>query len=263
MNAVLTIASASLLEHSRRKLIAFFVLVSIAVTGVLLYLTRTEAGEIFFGPDNRGTLLSLGFMQFFALLATLAVSMGNIGRPFASGEALTVLARALARWQYALGRLLGSLAVVAGMCALMALELQIVQVAAGRSDPGLLWAHWAITAFNLAVVAAVTTLLSALISTPILVAIIGYFANSAIGGVRFARALVRQAHLTGLVPKMIDLLWYITPKFLNSPLERRQLTADIERVLGGGNSPGLAVWAVAYLAGLVALTLVLASRKDV
>ena len=58
--------------------------------------------------------------------------MNNIGRPFSDGEAMLVLARPVARWQYALGRLLASMALVVGLCLLLATLLQGVNLIEDR-----------------------------------------------------------------------------------------------------------------------------------
>lgn len=260
MTPILIVAGSALLEHTRRKLIAFFLIFSVLVMAVLIYIVSREDFSRTFNARSTDFvfLISNSVLGFLALLATLAVSMGNVGAPFMSGEAAPILARPIRRSQYALGRFLASATVVVGLCAAIALELTIVQANAGAATPGLLWGHWATTAFNLIVVAAIATLMSVAISTPIVVAILAYFIDQALGGITFARALTRAAPLPETVEGVINTLWYVTPKFLISPYQPRGQGIPSF----GGNSAELVIWAVLYLIGLVAAAALLTERKE-
>lgn len=270
MKQVAIIAAATFREHSRRKLIAFFALLSIGLTGVLLYFTRDTSGEAVFGvASTMGTVAALGVLQVLALVVTLAVSMGNIGQPFSSGEALPVLARPVARWQYALGRFFGGIAAIAGLCLLMAVETQVVQLSAAGNVSMQIWGHWAVVLFNMSVVAALTTVLSSFIAVPILVAVIAFFVNQGVGAVSGLYRLVKTNLIQGSFGKLITYLWFVTPKFLSSPLERAQ-SAALSRSQEGtieffvpANDIGLVLWACAWLVGLVLLALFITGRREI
>jgi ABC-type transport system involved in multi-copper enzyme maturation permease subunit len=267
VNPILIIAGASVKEHSRRKLILFFVGFSLLVMALLFYFVIDQKGQqVFFSGQGIVVTVADAVLSFFALLAALAVSMGNVGQPFASGEALSVIARPVTRWQYALGRLLGSIAVIAGLCLLLAVELQIVQIVAEETEAAAeLWGHWAVTAFNLTILASIATLLSVAISTPIIVAIIAYFVQQAVGGITFARIILNQVPQNadvGAIKTIVEVLWYITPKFLTSPLQASRLPEEMSRELFQ-NPPWLIAWALAWLVGIVALTLFFVRRKEV
>lgn len=280
MNQILVIASSTLREHSRRKILAFFGIFSVILTGGLIWLVKTPAlRDAFQTGGNEAARLGVGLrvvltgssvFSLFALIATLATSMGNVGRPFSNGEALTILARPLSRAQYVLGRFAAGGAVVVAFCVLLALQLQLVVAIAGggRFASGILWGHWAATAFNLVMVSAIATFFSALVSTPALVAVIAYFMNQVIAVSGLLYRLAKEGVVDGTVAQFFRLLWFITPKYLVSRLagvlqggpgvaEGRQ--ADIY----GTNSVGLVLWAVAWLAALLALTILRAGRKDV
>lgn len=261
MRIPLIIAGASVLEHRRRKLILVFSVISLLATGLLIYLTRQASAEAVFGPEaSIGQFITLGFLQFFALIAALAVSMGNIGQPFANGEALTILVRPVARWQFVLGRYLGSLAAIAGLCLLMALESQLVQFIAVQKFSTDLWWHWAVTSFNLSVVAAMTTLASAFFSVPAVAAILGFVGNQIVGAGRVVHAIQQSGEVPAF-DTFFKAIWYLTPKYLISPLERFQGQQEGVMDLLMDNSLGLAAWATAWLIGLVALTAILTGRK--
>lgn len=267
MNEILIIAGAAVKEHSRRKLILFFIGFSLLVMAGLFYFVIDQKGQqVFFSGQGIVVAVADSLLTFFALLAALAVSMGNIGQPFASGEALSVLARPVTRWQYALGRLLGSIAVIAGLCLLLAVELQIVQVVAEETEAAAdLWGHWAVTAFNLTILASIATLLSVAISTPIIVAIIAYFVHQAVGGIAFGRIILSQLPPggdPGVIKTIVEVLWYITPKFLTSPLRASRLPSEFNLEFFQ-NPPWLIAWAAAWLVGIVVLTLFFVRRKEV
>src|SRR5918999_260191 len=75
VNTLAVIMSASVREHSRRKLIFVFAGLSVAVTVILIAVTRDASAEAVFGPQaGLGNFVALGVLQLFALTATLAVS---------------------------------------------------------------------------------------------------------------------------------------------------------------------------------------------
>jgi ABC-type transport system involved in multi-copper enzyme maturation permease subunit len=265
---MIPIALQSILEHSRRKLILFFGIFSLLITGVLIYLTKNSSAEVVFGPRGEiATFAALGSLQFLALIAALAVSMGTIGQPFANGEAALTLARPVTRWQFAIGRYLGSATVIVGMCLLLAIETQVVELIGAGDISSTIWGHWGTTTFNLLVVAAMTSLASVFFSAPVLAAVVGFFANEAVQVGRALYTFAKGGLVKGSLATLFRLAWYITPKFLPSPLERSQASSAAGNTNIGdlvlSISPGLVVWAVAWLLGLIALSLVLTGRKEV
>jgi ABC-type transport system involved in multi-copper enzyme maturation permease subunit len=268
VNPILVLVSASIVEHSRRRLIAFFGIGSVLLTAALIYLAKDRSGEVFFGSsENAAFVASLGFLHLFALLATLAVSMGNVGRPFSTGEALTVLARPVTRWQYALARFLASTAVVVGICVLLAVETQVVQVVAAGTFSGSLWGHWGTEIFNLTLLAALATVLSTVIAAPILVAVLAYVVNQVASGIGVLRRLTEVGVIGGSLGRIIDVGWYVTPKLLTSPLTiqgtgpRDSIGQPVNLMIE--NSAGLVLWGALYLVGLVLLSLWLTNRKEI
>lgn len=265
MSALLTIARSAVREHSRRKLIAVLVGLSLVTSAVVAWLGRGgQAGAIFGQDTNLGAVAALGVLQLVALVAALAVSMGNIGQPFESGQALMILARPVARWQFALGRYAASVVVLTGLCLLMALETQAVQLIAGGKADSDLWLHWLVVLFNHSVIAAYTTLISAVISLPVVVAIIAFFFHQVIGTILGLQRLVQAQVITGTSVPVIDAIWNLSPKYLVSPLESGQAKALAEQgeLVFSTTTPGLVVWASAWLLGFLVLSVVATSRRE-
>jgi len=269
LNTVLTIARASITEHVRRRLVLFFgVLVALAAVGLIYVSLSDDLTSTLLGTAvGIATFFSLTLLQGLATLAAVAVSMNNIGRPFADGEAMLILARPVARWQYALGRLLGSAALVVALCLLLVVLLQGINLIEGRNLGMDLWGHWATQAFNLVLLVAITTLMSALFGNPILAAFVAFFVYASSNFVSTLYLLVDTGRVGGVPGAVVTALWYLTPKTLVSPLA-------MERIAEGGNLVGASTmllipstgarvaWSLAYLAATVALTFVLVQRKE-
>lgn len=264
MNLVLVVAASTIREHSRRKLLAFFTIISALITAGLLYFATSASTEDFFEAATGGArFIAAGFFGTFALIAAIATSMGNVGRPFRSGEALLVLARPVSRAQYVLGRFIAGVAVTWMLVALFAAEIQIVELVGPGKSSGLLLEHWGVTALNLSIVSGVATLLSVFISTPIVAAILAYLINQVIGVAEFLYRLVEADILRGGFATAVRIFWVVTPKFLYSPLAGGRVVIDGGEIQLSGNSFLLVLWAVAWLAGLLAVAIVAATRQDI
>jgi ABC-type transport system involved in multi-copper enzyme maturation permease subunit len=247
------IAQASLAEHTRRRVVLFFFVASLLLTTPIVYLVRSRQFEVLSGaPLGLAAFATISALQILALIGTLAVSMGNIGRPLLSGEALTILARPVARWQYAFGRLLGSAAAVVAFCLVLAVETAVIQVVAGGNLLGLLAGYWATFAFNMLVVATIGTMISAIVANPMLVAATTFFAFEAIHAIQNVHTYIVSGTVHGSVARWFEIAWLVTPKVLPSPGGPGPLH----------NSAGLVAWAVAWLVALTGLTMWLASRKE-
>jgi ABC-type transport system involved in multi-copper enzyme maturation permease subunit len=280
MRNVLVIARASLREHSRRRLLLAFAIGTALVTGVSIYLLKDVVGQAIIGERSRAALqLSNGIFSLFALIGALAVSMGNIGQAFASGEAIGVLARPVARWEYTLGRLGGSIGAIAGFCLLCGIETQVIQAFAGGGlVDSVIWRHWGVEAFNLVVVAAIATLLSVFMANAVVAAVVTFFINQLVATVASFHRFIEVARSGAVVPafarsgvaRAISWLWYVTPKSLASPLagrllppEARDRQGTLARAFLPHNTFGLTVWAIAYLLAIVALAIFMTDRKEI
>lgn len=266
MSAVLAIARACIREHFRRRLIFFFVGLAVVVALGFTYLrfNKDMTSSMVGAAVGLGTLATLGLLSGLATLATVAVSMNNIGRPFSDGEAMLILSRPVSRRQYALGRLLASIAVVIGLCVVMAVLAQTLGLFGNRGAGAALWGHWAAAAFNLSVLAAMTTMMSALVNTPVLAALISYFVYSSAGIVSALNRLVAAGEIRNLPAALIRIAWLVTPKTLPSPLAARVSgqAAYADTGLMPPSIPSRLAWAAGYLAVVMALTFLLADRKD-
>ncbi|HYN98774.1 MAG TPA: hypothetical protein VEU28_03795 [Actinomycetota bacterium] len=269
MNTVLTLARFAITEHVRRKLVLFFGGMSLLAGIGLIYVSLNDdlTATLVGAAVGLATVLSVTLLQGMATLAAVAVSMNNIGRPFSDGEAMLVLARPVARWQYALGRLLASMALVVGLCFLLAALLQGVNLIENRDLGMELWGHWATQAFNLILLVSITTLMSALLNNPVLAAFVGFFIYSASNAISTLYLFVTTGRVGGVGGAIVTALWFLTPKRLISPLALEQM----ER---GGNLVGASsmmliesteariAWAVAYLAVMIGLTFLAVRRKE-
>lgn len=269
MTTVLTIARASITEHVRRKLVLFFAVLVVLATLGLVYISLNDNLNATLGGAAIGaaTLLSVSLLQGLSTLAAIAVSMNNIGRPFADGEAMLVLARPVARWQYALGRWLGSVALVFGLCFLIALLLQGINIIEDR-DLGLrLWGHWATQAFNLTLLVSLTTLMSAVFANPVLAGFAGFFVYASSGFISTLYLFVTTGRMGGAGAAVITALWYLTPKTLISPLAMDRM-AEAGDLAGStsmmliSTTAGRAAWAAVYLLVTLGLTIALTQRKE-
>ncbi len=269
MNAVITLARAAITEHVRRKLVLFFVGMALLAGLGLVYVSLNQdlSANLVGAAVGLATVLSVTLLQGMATLAAVAVSMNNIGRPFSDGEAMLVLARPVARWQYALGRLLASIVLVVGLCFLLATLLQGVNLIENRDLGWELWGHWATQAFNLILLASITTLMSALINNPVLAALVSFFIYTSSNAISTLYLYVTTGRVGGVFGAVVTALWYLTPKRLVSPLALEQVQRSGD--LAGAStvllieSNGLRIaWALAYLAVTIGLTFALVQRKE-
>lgn len=270
MRAAMIVAASAIREHSRRRLLFFFVILSAFVTvSMLLFIQQKGASILLLGSRSSvAEVISLGFFSLLALIAAVAVSMGNVGRPFSSGEAAMVLARPVSRRQYVAGRLLSSWLVTWGICLLLAIEAQAVSFAGGGVS-SLLWQQWAYEAINLSIVVALATLLSTAISTPIIAAILTFLAYQALTAIESFYQLLVYAQVTGPILSLARAVRAVAPQFLLSDLELKQIRQSLEILPGAANlsiaGPTAATFAIAtaYLVGFIALSMALAERKEV
>lgn len=242
MNAVLTIAQASVTEHVRRKLVIFFLILALlAGAGIVTMGLQRSAGV---SLADLLVALIIRLLPVLTTLAAVAVSMNNIGRPFADGEAMLVLSRPVARWQYVLGRLLASAALVVGLCLVIVLLLQGVNTIVETELGAELWTYWAAQLFNLILLVAITTLMSALFANPVIAAItafVAYAFSSIIGPLHH---LASAGASGGATRTVIAVLYYVSP-----------------RTLADDGSTFL-VWPLVYLAAAILVTMGIVQRKE-
>lgn len=277
MNHVATIAAASIREHTRRKLVLAFAIVALLLALPMVYFAlKSSDREIFFGSTRSlAVTLSQGLMGTMALIAALTVSMGNVGQPFSSGEAVVVLARPVARWQYVLGRFLGSAAVIWGLCIFMGLILQLVGVLDGLGFSEVMAKEWYVQAFNLTIVSAITTLASTFISVAPAAAVVGFLTQTATGLIAFVYRISETMKFNSFLATAAKIGWYATPKYLSSPLAL-EATSELQNAPGGGpggrsaafmivpqNTMTLFFWALGYLVLILALSIWITNRKEV
>lgn len=264
MRPIALVSAFALLEHARRKLLAFFVIASLVVTVIVVILTLSKVAPDFFGSDNALVeIVSTGLFGLAATVGALTVSMGNFNQTFKEGEAVLVLSRPVSRWQYSLGRLSASSGIVIGMCVVLATQIQVIQIVTENSRPGILWATWGISAYNLILLAVITSFYSSVISIPVLALVAGYITQGLLGGIQTLRRVAETQNLKGWFPKVIDVLYWITPKPLSPPIDRAVLPPGAEDFLPPPNSPELIALSLAWLIALILLSIYRVNRKEV
>lgn len=263
MRPIALVSAFALLEHARRKLLAFFVIASLVVTVIVVILTLSKVAPDFFGSDNALVeIVSTGLFGLAATVGALTVSMGNFNQTFREGEAVLVLSRPVSRWQYSLGRMSASSGIVIGMCVALATQIQVIQIVTENSRPGILWATWGISAYNLILLAVITSFYSSVISIPVLALVAGYITQAVLGGLQTLKSFADAGNITGWFPRVIDVLYYITPRPLAPPIDRVTAPAGMEELIPK-NSPELIALSVAWLLALILLTIYRVNRKEV
>ncbi|HLF69468.1 MAG TPA: hypothetical protein VI541_00755 [Actinomycetota bacterium] len=220
MNRIFLVAGATIREHSRRRTLIFFGVVSALVTAGSIYfvLTRPDLASLLGANLTLPELTSLGLFSLLATIVTLVISMGNIRPLFASGDADAMLSRPITRTDLVAGRTLGSVMLVIGSCFAFGAASQIISMIAGEGLSMDLVGHWVSEAFNLIVLCLMTTLLSGWFKAPAIVAVCGYLADQVVTSIQTFYQMVESGTLAGTVAKVIKMAWWVSPKYLPSPL---------------------------------------------
>ena len=141
MSAVLTIASLTVREAVRRRLVAAFVLISVVLVGLSSWgFYKLSHGGFTSGESNAalpGALILFMFMFSFVLaLSASAIAAPAVSGEIDSGVLLTMVARPIRRSDVLLGKWLGLTALLAAYTALVCgLLVAIVYWASGYVAP--------------------------------------------------------------------------------------------------------------------------------
>lgn len=263
-----TIAALTYREHTRRKLVVFVLMGSLLIAVASIYgLTEADEGA---GENNLEPLVvrSHQFLQLLAFAIAIGVSMTH-GEPLRTGEALTMLARPLRRWQYVVGRFLGSIAVVWLACVVMGLALQLPFVIQENRFFVVMIREWAVVGFNLTVLAGVGTLFSTILPSSLLAGLMALFVDRFAAAMAHFYRLAQTFPLRGVRDFVVRLGWWATPKHLVSPLDLwQQKTGVGVRFQSPFDTPlpentvALALWGVGYLVAVLCATSILVRRKE-
>lgn len=259
MNASATILRATVKEHAQRKVIVFFAAITGLVTlaGVFLARRGDRVVEILGGALELHELLSIGILGLVTTVAALIVSMGTIRPAMASGEAESLLTRAVTRRQWVLARLGASVLIVAGLTAMAALGSLITALASEEKWSGDMILHWGSELFGLVLLCLMTAAFSGWFRFPALAAVCGYLADQAVSAVHAFFPMVGTGDIDGPVARIIETAWVVTPKVFPSPLVEKLSFGPQVEVTGLH-----AIWAVGWLAALTGLCVWRAGRLD-
>jgi ABC-type transport system involved in multi-copper enzyme maturation permease subunit len=246
-------------QNTAREAIRDKVLYSILAFAVLVVAVAALFGSVSIGNQMK-FVKDFGLMavSLFAVVIAIALGVNMLGKELGRRTILNVLSKPVARWEFILGKFLGLAAtlvlVVALMCAAL---IAIVAAFEGRFDAGLV-AVAVTVVLELTVVIAAALLFSAIVVTPTLAGLFtaGIFvAGRSAGHLAFfagdGQAPILRWAATGL--------YWLLPHLDRLNIADRVVYGDSVSAVYLGAS---AAYALAYAGVLLALTVVLFSRRE-
>lgn len=230
MNAILTIASLTVREAVRRRLVAAFALISVVLVGAsgwgfyrLSHGTTFTSGETNLALPQAVVLLEFMFSFVVALSASAIASLAVSGE-IDSGVLQAIVARPVRRSDVLLGKWLGLVGLLAAYTALVSgLLAGVVYLAAGfvAPDPAAAAAFVLVEGVVLlTLVLLLSTRLSALAAGVIGVALFGMAWLAGVGGSLGAAFNIRAMHTVSEVSQYLlptDGLWHGAMYYLEPP----------------------------------------------
>jgi ABC-type transport system involved in multi-copper enzyme maturation permease subunit len=279
MNAVMIIASLTVLEATRRRLVAAFALISVVMVGLsgwgfyrLSHSNSITSGETRFAVPQAVILFAFMFSFVVALSASAVGSMA-VSSEVESGVLQTVLARPVRRSQVLLGKWLGLAGLLAAYTAIVTgLLVAVVFWASGYVPPDPVAAAAFVFGEGLVLLTFVlllSTRLSALAAGVIGVAMFGIAWLAGVAGTLAAAFSIHGLGVASTVGQYVlptDGLWRGAIYYLEPSSYLAQRVEDL-RQLGpffASTPPAWTylAWAVIWLTLVLALGLVSFERRD-
>ncbi len=254
MRKVLAIARNTAREAVRNK-----VLYSILAFAVLVVAVAALFGSASIGNQMK-FVKDFSFMavSLFGVVIAIALGVNMLGKELGRRTIQNILSKPVARWQFVVGKFLGLVATLALLVALMCAALiAIVGAVEGRIDVGL--AQIAATVvLELTVVVAAALLFSAIVVTPTLAGLFtaGVFvAGRSAGHLKF---FTSAEHGSVLRVAARGLYWALPH------LDRLNIADQVAygEPVSGAYLGAAAVYALAYAAVLLVVTVVLFERRE-
>jgi ABC-type transport system involved in multi-copper enzyme maturation permease subunit len=281
MTALWTIASLTVREAVRRKLVAAFALISVVLVAMsgwgfyrLSHHTALTSGETHVALPV-AVILFMFMFSFVVALSASAIASPAISSEIESGVLQTIVARPVRRGQVLLGKWLGLAGLLAAYTAVVSgLLTVVVYWSSGYVAPNPAAAGALVLAEGLVLLTLVlllSTRLSALAAGVIGVALFGiaWLAGvvETLGTTFHIQAMRTAGHVTSFLLPTDGLwhgaIWYLEPSwFLNQQLaETPGAQGNPFMSLAGPSWPYLA-WAGIWLAGVLVIDLVSFERRE-
>ncbi len=258
MSAVLTIASLTIRESVRRRLVYAFLAITAVIVGLsawgfdrLSHSHSLTSGEANLAVPE-ALILFLFMFSFVLALSASAIASPSVSSEIESGVLLTVLTRPVRRSEVLLGKWLGLAALLAGYAAgVSALEFGVVRIVSGFTppDPVLVAVYlFGEAALLLTLALLLSTRLPVIASGVIGVAVFGAGWLAGVVGTLGSALNIAALRTIGSVGRFLlptDGLWHAAIYYLQPPSLIAQHLAD-----GRDNNPFYASGApsIAYLA---------------
>lgn len=285
MNGALAVARYTLLELSRRRiLLVFFILGAIGIVclGVgLKVLYSFASGQGNFGAPNTdpaafNRYLELAFVNYvfsalgvFGLLIAFAIGMTAIYHDLESGAAVSIFAKPVSRFAFAVGKIGGAVLALVVIVGLLAVETRIVMFLFGGGLEGSLTGEAAAVVGNTIVVMLIVLALSTWMNNIVAAVVAFVYYNVITGVIAFVHKLFDTGAINNtLVRSIFDVLYWLVPHELvssapgdlaraqialsNAPSSNTAILGAIPSASGWGD---IAWWAfvVVFFAGMVYL----------
>ncbi|MDI9611648.1 MAG: ABC transporter permease [Acidobacteriota bacterium] len=260
MNRILAIAQNTFRETVRDKILYNLILFALVMIASSLAL-----GQLTLGNEDKVILdLGLGAISIFGLLIAIFIGIGLVYKELEKRTVYALLAKPVRRHELILGKYLGLLLTLAVNVAVMTVGLALALAYTGRAPAGaylrLLPAVGLI--FLALALATALALLFSTFSTPALSALFTFFIW-VIG--HFNADLARVGKGSAVGEALGRTLYYVIPNFSNFNLiDGRAVlqTAGYARPIEGWAVAGAGAYAVIYIALLLAIAIVIFSRRD-
>jgi ABC-type transport system involved in multi-copper enzyme maturation permease subunit len=233
VNGALAVGRYTLIELSRRRiLLVFFILgaIGIVILGVglkVLYSFATSQGS--FGAPNTdpaalNRYLELAFVNYvfsalgvFGLLIAFAIGMTAIYHDLESGAAVSIFAKPVSRFAFAVGKIGGAVLALMAIVGLLAVETRIVMFLFGGGLEGSLTGEAAAVVANTMVVMLIVLALSTWMNNIVAAVVAFVYYNVITGVIAFVHKLFETGVIKNDVVKTIfDILYWVVPHELVS-----------------------------------------------
>jgi ABC-type transport system involved in multi-copper enzyme maturation permease subunit len=280
MSAMLTIASLTIREALRRKLIAAFAVISLALVGLsawgfdrLDHSTQMTSGELAVALPQAFILFMFMF-SFIVALSASAIACPAVSAEAESGVLLAVLTRPLRRSDVLLGKWLGLAAILAAYTAVVCgLQVGVVYWVSGYlpPDPAVAAAFlFAEGTILLTLVLLLSTRMSTLAAGVVGVALFGIAWLAGVVGFLGTAFHIAAMHAAGTVSQFLlptDGLWHAATYYLEPPAF---IAAQVAEGPGQGDpffSPappaaGYLAWAAIWLVLVLSLGIISFDRRE-
>jgi ABC-type transport system involved in multi-copper enzyme maturation permease subunit len=239
MSQALAVARYTLLELTRRRLIAVIVAVGVVLMGGIAITPHVLPG-VKSGTDTVIVVLNglAEVVPYAVTLCAFAVGMTVINHDLDSGAVVSIFAKPVRRSSYTFGKLLAALSLLLVVAAIFTVGSLLVVAANGGSAYGVVWWTCAALAANIVLLMLLVMVLTVYLNNVIAAAIVLVF-NFVAGQVITLHAMVVHNVITDAVlTAIVNIAYWAVPHELTSDLQRQiiQMQINIGEVRFGPES---------------------------